>query len=189
MANLKIIRPNGEGEIAELTTNKSDVGNNYVTLTIDGTLYYARLGDVVDTHMYVFNGLDGRKYYIQKEIQDIPVMDIKGTLIITANLWGMQIKDKDITNTGTHGQLKRITMNPTGGVWYVNIGVDGISDVYNAYQNKYHETMNCMVNIGPVTFTAFASGEDVMVGKILQHHVNQLRQVAGRPVDFSITRL
>lgn len=36
MDKLKIIRPNGEEEIAELTTDKSLVGNNYLKLDING---------------------------------------------------------------------------------------------------------------------------------------------------------
>ena len=69
MDKLKIIRPNGEEEIAELTTDKSLVGNNYLKLDIGGVPHYAKVGDVVDTHMYTFNGVDGKKYYIKKEIK------------------------------------------------------------------------------------------------------------------------
>lgn len=68
MDKLKIIRPNGEEEIAELTTDKSLVGNNYLKLDIGGVPHYAKVGDVVDTHMYTFTGVDGKKYYIKKEI-------------------------------------------------------------------------------------------------------------------------
>ena len=56
MDKLKIIRPNGEEEIAELTTDKSLVGNNYLKLDIGGV------------PQYTFNGVDGKKYYVQKEI-------------------------------------------------------------------------------------------------------------------------
>lgn len=69
MDKLKIIRPNGEEEIAELTTDKLLVGNNYLKLDIGGVPHYAKVGDVVDTHMYTFNGVDGKKYYIKKEIK------------------------------------------------------------------------------------------------------------------------
>lgn len=68
MDKLKIIRPNGEEEIAELTTDKSLVGNNYLKLDIGGVPHYAKVGDVVDTHMYTFSGVDGKKYYVQKKI-------------------------------------------------------------------------------------------------------------------------
>lgn len=69
MDKLKIIRPNGEEEIAELTTDKSKVGDNYLKINIDGVPHYAKVGDVVDTHMYTFSGVDGKKYYIKKEIK------------------------------------------------------------------------------------------------------------------------
>lgn len=70
MAKLKIVRPNGEEEFAELTTDKSLVGKNYLKLDIGGVAHYAKAGEVVSTHMYVFNGIDGKKYYIQKEIEE-----------------------------------------------------------------------------------------------------------------------
>lgn len=69
MDKLKIIRPNGEEEIAELTTDKSLVGNNYLKLDICGVPHYAKVGDVIETHAYAFNGVDGKKYYIKKEIK------------------------------------------------------------------------------------------------------------------------
>lgn len=68
MDKFKIIRPNGEEELAELTTDKSKVGDNYLKINIDGVPHYAKVGDVVDTHMYTFSGVDGKKYYVQKEI-------------------------------------------------------------------------------------------------------------------------
>lgn len=70
MARLKIVRPNGEEEFAELTTDKSLVGKNYLKLDISGVAHYAKAGEVVSTHMYMFNGIDGKKYYIQKEIEE-----------------------------------------------------------------------------------------------------------------------
>lgn len=69
MDKLKIIRPNGEEEIAELTTDKSLVGNNYLKLDIGGVPHYAKVGDAIETHMYTFNGVGGKKYYIKKEIK------------------------------------------------------------------------------------------------------------------------
>ncbi len=69
MDKLKIIRPNGEEEIAELTTDKSLVGNNYLKLDIGGVPHYAKVGDAIETHMYTFNCVDGKKYYIKKEIK------------------------------------------------------------------------------------------------------------------------
>lgn len=67
MDKLKIIRPNGEEEIAELTTDKSLVGNNYLKLDISGVPHYAKVGDVVDTHMYTFNGVDGKNTTSKKK--------------------------------------------------------------------------------------------------------------------------
>lgn len=67
MDKLKIIRQNGEEEIAELTTDKSLVGNNYLKLDIGGVPHYAKVGDVIDTHMYVFNGVDGKNTTSRKK--------------------------------------------------------------------------------------------------------------------------
>ena len=82
MDKLKIIRPNGEEEIAELTTDKSLVGNNYLKLDINGVPHYAKVGDVVETHAYTFNGVDGKKYYIKKEIK---AEENEGSVEITDN--------------------------------------------------------------------------------------------------------
>ena len=71
MDKLKIIRPNGEEEIAELTTDKSLVESNYLKLDIGGVPHYAKVGDVIETHAYTFNGVDGKKYYIKKEIGNV----------------------------------------------------------------------------------------------------------------------
>lgn len=107
MDKLKIIRPNGEEEIAELTTDKSLVGNNYLKLDIGGVPHYAKVGDVVDTHMYTFNGVDGKKYYIKKEIGNVenppagdsPILNIRGTLIFAENGENMLVATSDKINT------------------------------------------------------------------------------------------
>lgn len=70
MSKFKIIRPNGEEEFAELTTDRSKVGDNYLKINIGGVAHYAKAGEVVSTHMYMFNGIDGKKYYIQKGIEE-----------------------------------------------------------------------------------------------------------------------
>ena len=67
MARIVITRPNGATEYAELTTDKSLAGNDRLTVEKAGTVYYAKLGNGVSTHMYVIKP-DGRKLYVQKEI-------------------------------------------------------------------------------------------------------------------------
>lgn len=66
MARIVITRPNGETEYAELTTDKAQAGNDRLVVEKAGTVYYAKLGDGVSTHMYVIKP-DGRKLYVQKE--------------------------------------------------------------------------------------------------------------------------
>lgn len=66
MQNLKIVRANGDVELAELTTDKTLVGENYIKVVLGGVDYYAKLGPVLDTHMFsIFNG---EKLYVQKQI-------------------------------------------------------------------------------------------------------------------------
>lgn len=97
MDKLKIIRPNGEEEIAELTTDKSLVGNNYLKLDIGGVPHYAKVGDVIETHAYTFNGVDGKKYYIKKEIGNVenppsgdsPILNIVGTMTLMKGIGSM----------------------------------------------------------------------------------------------------
>lgn len=70
MPKIRIKRPNGTREEAELTRNKSDIGNSSLTLKVmyGGVPYYAKLGSSGSdsTHMYVKK--NGYKYYVQKEI-------------------------------------------------------------------------------------------------------------------------
>lgn len=66
MQNLKIVRANGDIELADLTTDKTLVGENYIKVVLGGVDYYAKLGPVLDTHMFsIFNG---EKLYVQKQI-------------------------------------------------------------------------------------------------------------------------
>ena len=68
MARIVITRPNGETEYAELTTDKTQAGNDRLSVNKDGTTYYAKLDGGVSTHMYVIKP-DGRKLYVQKEVK------------------------------------------------------------------------------------------------------------------------
>jgi len=67
MAKLTITRPNGDTEYAELTTNKSLVGDNYLTVEKSGTTYYAKLASNISTHMYVIKPYSSTKLYVQKK--------------------------------------------------------------------------------------------------------------------------
>lgn len=67
MSKFKIIRPNGEEELAELTTDRSKVGDNYLKININGVPHYARIGEAINTHAFTF--VNGQKFYIQKEIE------------------------------------------------------------------------------------------------------------------------
>lgn len=68
MAKITITRPDGTVEYAELTTNKDLAGNDRLAVEKAGTVYYAKLGNGVSTHMYVIQP-DGRKLYVQKEMK------------------------------------------------------------------------------------------------------------------------
>lgn len=63
---LKITRPNGEVERAELSDTKSNEWTKYYKITIGSKTYYAILGKKKDTHMYV-QYPNGDKYYVQKK--------------------------------------------------------------------------------------------------------------------------
>ena len=68
MARIVITRPNGETEYAEITTDKTQAGNDRLAVEKAGTVYYAKLDSGVSTHMYVIKP-DGRKLYVQKEVK------------------------------------------------------------------------------------------------------------------------
>lgn len=78
MARIVITRPNGATEYAELTTDKAQAGNDRLTVEKAGTVYYAKLGSGVSTHMYVIKP-DGRKLYVQKEVKFVWKYTLSGT--------------------------------------------------------------------------------------------------------------
>lgn len=194
MDKLKIIRPNGEEEIAELTTDKSLVGNNYLKLDIGGVPHYAKVGDVVDTHMYTFNGVDGKKYYIKKEIGNVenppsggdsPTLDIRGTLTFTKRDENMLIATSDKINTASGGyQVSKVEMGNAGEIALVNLTVDGISDFYK--KPGIYTTTIIKIKLGDVTFDAMRDSFEIIAGNISNDDFQRLKENVGTPINFSI---
>lgn len=194
MDKLKIIRPNGEEEIAELTTDKSLVGSNYLKLDIGGVPHYAKVGDVVDTHMYTFNGVDGKKYYIKKEIgnvenppsSDSPTLDIRGTLIFAENGEDSLIATSDKINTtsGDGYQVSRVGIAPFGEFAAVTLTVAGISAFYN--KPGIYTTTVINVKIGDVTFGAGREMTETISGGFSNADFLRLKANIGKPLNFSI---
>lgn len=194
MDKLKIIRQNGEEEIAELTTDKSLVGNNYLKLDIGGVPHYAKVGDVIDTHMYVFNGVDGKKYYIKKKIGNVenppsggdsPTLDIRGTLTLTKSDENMLIATSDKINTASGGyQVSRVEIGNAGEIALVNLTVDGISDFYK--KPGIYTTTIIKIKLGDVTFDAMREVTEVISGNISNDDFQRLKANVGKPINFSI---
>lgn len=174
MDKLKIIRPNGEEEIAELTTDKSLVGNNYLKLDIGGVPHYAKVGDVVDTHMYTFNGVDGKKYYIKKEIggtDGVYAIPQEGAGVIT-------------NNTPKYSVIEIGVVVVNDGV-FISLTVDGISDFYN--KPGIYATTIIKVKIGDVTFDTNRDGTNSLLGESANADFVKLKENIGKPLNFSIT--
>lgn len=193
MDKLKIIRPNGEEEIAELTTDKSLVGNNYLKLDIGGVPHYAKVGDVVDTHMYTFNGVDGKKYYIKKEIGNVenppsgdsPTLDIRGTLIFAENGEDSLIATSDKINTTSDGyQVSCVEIAPLGEFIVATLEIAGISDFYN--KPGIYTTTIISVRIGDVTFDAAREITKTISGEFSNADFMKLKENVGKPLNFSI---
>lgn len=194
MDKLKIIRQNGEEEIAELTTDKSLVGNNYLKLDIGGVPHYAKVGDVIDTHMYVFNGVDGKKYYIKKKIGNVenppsggdsPTLDIRGTLTLTKSDENMLIATSDKINTASGGyQVSKVEIGNAGEIALVDLTVDGISDFYK--KPGIYTTTIIKIKLGDVTFDAMREGTEVISGNISNDDFQRLKANVGKPINFSI---
>lgn len=194
MDKLKIIRQNGEEEIAELTTDKSLVGNNYLKLDIGGVPHYAKVGDVVDTHMYVFNGVDGKKYYVKKEIGNVenppsggdsPTLDIRGTLTFTKSDENMLIATSDKINTASGGyQVSKVEMGNAGEIALVDLTVDGISDFYK--KPGIYTTTIIKIKLGDVTFDAMRDSSEIIAGNISNDDFQRLKENVGTPINFSI---
>lgn len=194
MDKLKIIRQNGEEEIAELTTDKSLVGNNYLKLDIGGVPHYAKVGDVIDTHMYVFNGVDGKKYYIKKKIGNVenppsggdsPTLDIRGTLTLTKSDANMLIATSDKINTASGGyQVSKVEIGNAGEIALVDLTVDGISDFYK--KPGIYTTKIIKVKIGDVTFDAMRETTEIISGNISYEDFQRLKANVGTPINFSI---
>ncbi len=194
MDKLKIIRPNGEEEIAELTTDKSLVGNNYLKLDIGGVPHYAKVGDVIDTHMYVFNGVDGKKYYIKKKIGNVenppsggdsPTLDIRGTLTLTESDGNMLIATSDKINTASGGyQVSKVEIGNAGEIALINLTVDGISDFYK--KPGIYTTTIIKIKLGDVTFDAMRDSVEIISGNISNEDFQRLKANVGTPINFSI---
>lgn len=194
MDKLKIIRPNGEEEIAELTTDKSLVGNNYLKLDIGGVPHYAKVGDVIDTHMYVFNGVDGKKYYIKKEKGNVenppsggdsPTLDIQGTLTLAEGMGGMLIAARGKINTASGGyQVSKVEMGNAGEIALVDLTVDGISDFYK--KPGIYTTTIIKIKLGDVTFDAMRDSFEIITGNISNDDFQRLKENVGTPINFSI---
>lgn len=194
MEKLKIIRPNGEEEIAELTTDKSLVGNNYLKLDIGGVPHYAKVGDVIDTHMYVFNGVDGKKYYIKKKIGNVenppsggdsPTLDIRGTLTLTESDGNMLIATSDKINTASGGyQVSKVEIGNAGEIALIDLTVDGISDFYK--KPGIYTTTIIKIKLGDVTFDAMSESMEIISGNISNEDFQRLKANVGTPINFSI---
>lgn len=194
MDKFKIIRPNGEEEVAELTTNKSSVGNNYLKLDIGGVPHYAKVGDVVDTHMYTFTGADEKKYYIKKEIGNVenppsggdsPTLDIQGTLTLAEGMGGMLIAARGKINTASGGyQVSKVEMGSAGEIALVNLTVDGISDFYK--KPGIYTTTIIKIKLGDVTFDAMRDSFEIITGNISNDDFQRLKENVGTPINFSI---
>lgn len=194
MDKLKIIRPNGEEEIAELTTDKSLVGNNYLKLDIGGVPHYAKVGDVIDTHMYVFNGVDGEKYYIKKKIGNVenppsggdsPTLDIRGTLTLTESDGNMLIATSDKINTASGGyQVSKVEIGNAGEIALIDLTVDGISDFYK--KPGIYTTTIIKIKLGDVTFDAMRESVEIISGNISNEDFQRLKANVGTPINFSI---
>lgn len=194
MDKLKIIRQNGEEEIAELTTDKSLVGNNYLKLDIGGVPHYAKVGDVIDTHMYVFDGVDGKKYYIKKKIGNVenppsggdsPTLDIRGTLTLTKSDENMLIATSDKINTASGGyQVSKVKIGNAGEIALVDLTVDGISDFYK--KPGIYTTTIIKIKLGDVTFDAMREVTEIISGNISNDDFQRLKANVGKPINFSI---
>lgn len=194
MDKLKIIRPNGEEEIAELTMDKSLVGNNYLKLDIGGVPHYAKVGDVVDTHMYTFTGADGKKYYIKKEIGNVenppsggdsPTLDIQGTLTLAEGMGGMLIAARGKINTASGGyQVSKVEIGNAGEIALVDLTVDGISDFYK--NPGIYTTTIIKIKLGDVTFDAMRDSFEIITGNISNDDFQRLKENVGTPINFSI---
>lgn len=198
MDKLKIIRPNGEEEIAELTTDKSLVGSNYLKLDIDGVPHYAKVGDVVDTHMYTFSGVDGKKYYIKKEIKNVenppsgdsPTLDIRGNLVLSETEVppsfeaGIQADADKITTTSTGYQVSSVVVFLSGDVAGAELNVFGISSFYNNSGITSSTPIN--VKIGDVELSAMRGNGEFIEAIIPKADFMKLKENIGKPLNFSI---
>lgn len=199
MDKLKIIRPNGEEEIAELTTDKSLVGNNYLKLDIGGVPHYAKVGEVIETHAYTFNGVDGKKYYIKKEIGNVenppsgdsPTLNIYGDLVLTEEETPPSpfkfavLSEEARINTKSDGY--RVTGFFAAGaedVILVEFTVEGISEFYR--NPGIYTTSPINIKIGNVSLVANrGEGENIdAVGT--KEDFTKLKENVGKPLNFSI---
>lgn len=193
MDKLKIIRPNGEEEIAELTTDKSLVGNNYLKLDIGGVPHYAKVGDVIETHMYTFSGVDGKKYYIKKEIGNVenppsgdsPMLNIHGTLIFAESDEEILVATSDKINTTSAGyRVNNVYAQRVEDYFIVEIDIPGIEEFYR--KPGIYTTSVISVKIGDVLFDMNREGANSLSGGSAGADFAKLKENVGKPLNFSI---
>lgn len=207
MDKLKIVRPNGEEEIAELTTDKSLVGNNYLKLDIGGVPHYAKVGDVVDTHMYTFNGVDGKKYYIKKEIGNIEnppsggdslTLDIRGTLTLiqmpsdvyqmfegTDGVYAIPREGAGVitNNTPKYSVTEIGAVAENGGV-FIGLTVDDLGEFFQKFEMPQSVILN--VSVGSLHLSMSRDGTNSIAGQFTTEAFDYLKENIGKPLNFSI---
>lgn len=206
MDKLKIIRPNGEEEIAELTMDKSLVGSNYLKLDIGGVPHYAKVGDVVDTHMYTFNGVDGKKYYIKKEIGNVenppsgdsPTLNVSGTVTLAqmpSDMYeafgatdGLGVRPDSglgeiVNSTSQYPVIEVMSIALNGSVFFEIT----MKDLYKFFEKfETPRLLSFKVTIGSLQLDMAREEHSSISGAILPTHFNYLKSNIGKPLNFSI---
>lgn len=199
MDKLKIIRPNGEEEIAELTTDKSLVGNNYLKLDIGGVPHYAKVGEVIETHAYTFNGVDGKKYYIKKEIGNVenppsgdsPTLNIYGNLVLSevetppSHFKFAVLSEEDQINTKSDGY--RVTGFFAAGAEdtiIIEFSIEGIDEFY--LKPGIYTASPINIKIGNVSLVANRGEGDNIDAIGTKADFMKLKENVGKPLNFSI---
>lgn len=206
MDKLKIIRPNGEEEIAELTTDKSLVGNNYLKLDIGGVPHYAKVGEVIDTHMYTFNGVDGKKYYIKKEIGNVenppsgdsPTLNVSGTVTLAqmpSDIYeafgatdGLDARPDSglgeiVSSTSQYPVIDVMSMVLNGACLFEIT----MKDLYKFFEKfETPRSLSFKVTIGSLQLDMTRGEHSSIDCDILLTHFNYLKSNIGKPLNFSI---
>lgn len=154
MPKLIIQRPNGSIEYAELNPQKDNADEQYLTVSIEGTPYYAPLAVAPDTHMFVETPW-GQKLYVQNDSSTLVRFTYRGSNNIDDDKnWDFNLVSpvpQRVNGAVLHSIQKEARGSGTKIILYLNVNWTGIITVQlksmkAVFKYKDYYSASCVVS-------------------------------------------